>query len=442
MAPRASSPAEAPSFPSVSSALQMLVRPPVPASTGGHDPGGASRLREGRRACDLRSRLGLLLGQADAMSGRSRVGPETHCARLHQLLARLARLQETDRLLDAIECSSACMAQISDPACLRCLLRAHSALSISPPPAGRGVSLERQRQCMASSICEHFSAGIRGALDRILASRLRACHETRAQAHLTKPEASDQLASLLSGLRVEDAAPISAHWSDQLFYTALCREAAVVCESLSSLALSVSEQVRRRMHLGDSGPLTALLHAARSFVSACEHAFSVSFPTGLMSESGEAGLLLGGIEETGPYFSARLKLARARGRPRLIGRLFGRSAASPIEAYVERIRQNFSGPAAWAPPYPEPGQSLVSDSSAARRWHTTGAGQLFVDFLVLFLGSIFDAFTLGDQIATFPSIGLYLSNNPVAEEGGLFARVFATYSGMVASEAGGLRAIE
>lgn len=439
---RESSPAKALSFQPVSSMLQKLVQPPAPVSIVKHDPGEVNHLQEGGRVCDLLSKLSFLLGQTDVMLERNQISLEMRCTKLHQLLAQLTKLQTTDRLLNSIECSNTCIAQINDPACLQCLLNAHSALSIPSLSVNRNVSLEKQRQCIALSIREHFSMRVREALDKILASSLRACHETRAQTHLMNMEASDQLASLLSSLRVENTVPISVHWNDQLFYMVLCRETAIVCESLSSLALSLSDQIKRCMHVGNSEPLTALFQVARSFVSAYAHAFSVSFPTELTNDNKEAGLLLSKIEQMGPYFSARLKLTQAKRQPHLINRLLRRSTTSPLKAYVERIRQNFSGLTAWAPPYPEPGQSLMFNSSAAERWHITGIGQLFVDFLVLFLGSIFDAFTLSDQISTFPFINLYFSNNPVTEESELFMRVFTTYSGIIANETEGIKIVK
>lgn len=428
------SPAESLSFQPVPLVLQQLVQPPASISAAKQGPDEVRRAREGHRAQGLLSKLDALLRQTEEMMKRSRYCLETSSPELHQRLAQLAKLQTTDRLLDSIECSDACIAQISDPSCLKCLLNAHSALNISLLSFGRDISLEKQRQYIATSILEHFSAKAREALDKIIASGLRSCHETRAQARFASADSSGQLLALLAGIRVENTDRISVYWGDQLFYTALCRETAIVCESLASLALSLSKQLRECMQLGDSGPLTALLQIVRSFISAYERAFSISFSTELLIKRGEACLLLYDVKEMEPYFSTRLKLLMAKKSSHLVYRLLHRFSSSHIKTYVEHLRQTFSNPAAWAPPYPEAGQSLMLDDSAAQHWHITGVSQLFVDFLVLFLGSIFDAFSLTNQVSAFPLVSLHTANNLLAEESSLFARVFTVYSRIASSE--------
>lgn len=431
------SPAESLSFHPIPIALQQLTQAPVLTPITRSETNRISYAQEGYKAHSLLARLKDLLGKTDEQLKKGRSNPEPSGTGLCKLLAQLTKLLATDRLLDSIECSETCMGQIMNPACLQCLLNAHSALSISLSSSDHSSSLEKQRRSVASSILGYFSSEVHKAFDKILATSLRACHETRSQSHTITTGTSEQLVSLLSNLCVENADPISVYWGDQLFYTALCRETVVVCESLSSLALSLSKQIREFMQLGDSRPLTALLQIGRSFISAYEKAFSISFSTNLIVEYGEMYLLcflLSDIKEMEPYFSTRLKLIQARKQSSLVGRLLRRPNPSYIKVYIERIRQNFSSTTTWAPPYPAVGQSLMFNDSAAKRWHIIGVSQLIVDFLILFLGSIFDAFTPIDQVSTFPLVILHTSNNILTGENSIFTRIFTVYAKLISNE--------
>lgn len=431
-------PADSLSFPPIPVALQQLTQPPVSIPITKPEPNKINHTQEGYRAHNLLTRLRVLLEKTDEQLNGNQSNPDINGVRLSYLLAHLTKLLATDRLLDSIECSDTCIAQITDPACLQCLLNAHSALSIPLSISDHNISLDKQRQSIALSIRDYFSIEARKALDKIIGISLRSCHKARAQIHATNLSTSDQLVSLLSNLCVENIAPISIYWNNQLFYTALCHETAIICESLSSLALSLSKYIRESMQSGDSRPLTRLLQITKSFIFAYEKTFSISFLTDLITDYGEACLLcflLNDLKELGPYFSIRLKLVQPKKQPSLVNRLFNRSNQSRIKKYIESIRQNFNSTTMWAPPCPTTGQSLMFDDSIAKHWHITGISQLIIDFIVLFLGSVFNEFTPTDQISTFPLMILHTTSNILAEENVIFSKLFTIYANVISNEA-------